>query len=88
MLVTNEPVPEINDEPDAPTNRPVPPAYTSGPLNVTRGPSTTTVPVQEEKSWSPLAAVYVVVFDEMPVVGPVKVTVCSLMAVVRPKCRS
>jgi hypothetical protein len=47
VLVTNETLPEINDEPFAQANLPVPPAYSSVPLNVNKGPSLTPVPVQE-----------------------------------------
>ena len=50
VLVTKEAVPEIDAEPEAATNRPVPPVNVSGPLNVMSGPTLVLVPVQVAKS--------------------------------------
>jgi hypothetical protein len=50
VLVTNDAVPEIQADPEASVNRPVPPMYVSGPLNVMSEPAPVLVPVHREKS--------------------------------------
>src|SRR5215204_2128607 len=50
VLETNDAVPEINAEPDALVNRPVPPENVAGPLNATSGPVLVLVPLHSEKS--------------------------------------